>query len=561
MASPVRPFLSLIWQVPFLRRVVLTCVALALLSAMAEIVVALSLVPLLASLGVGAGSEIADFADNYPPVVWLILFALAAVFRSAANRFSTIQQERGTQELVISLQTRLYRALAAAHWSTIRRLTPPTITSALQTQTYDAGYGLSGLIQLITGGSLIFAYLISISLVFPILLPALLLLLVAMWQVNVHRNRSVRNQSEDYYAAQTDLHQHYEDWVAISRISSLGVDASQLADRFEARAREAADHEVGLNRSLALTNISYEAAMIAAILVGVPVAWWMETPPALLAFALVALVRSLPRAGRIQSGYQGLINAVAPLLLVEELTAKIEKDAVSAPASKERLDWQQLKLESVGIEDARREAERHWILKDVNLEVRHGDWLAVVGPTGAGKTTLAEVLLMLLRPDRGSFYVDGVLADDDLANRWRDQCAYVPQDVVLIDASIRDNLRLYAPDASDDELISALDHAAARFVVDELPDGLNTRAGPGGRWLSGGERQRIGIARALMRKPGFLLLDEPSAALDKDTQADLMDALARLDHAMTLVLITHRPELIDLADRRITVRQGEILTP
>jgi ABC-type multidrug transport system fused ATPase/permease subunit len=134
----------------------------------------------------------------------------------------------------------------------------------------------------------------------------------------------------------------------------------------------------------------------------------------------------------------------------------------------------------------------------------------------------------------------------------------VPQDVVLFEASIRDNLRLYVPDATDDELQRALEQAAAVFVMTRLPEGLDTRVGPGGRWLSGGERQRIGIARALLRKPGFLVLDEPTAALDSDTQKKLMDALARLEHTMSVVLITHRPELLQLADRIIEIKDGEL---
>jgi len=117
------------------------------------------------------------------------------------------------------------------------------------------------------------------------------------------------------------------------------------------------------------------------------------------------------------------------------------------------------------------------------------------------------------------------------------------------------------PEATDIELEAALGQAAAEFVMTRLPEGLNTRAGPGGRWLSGGERQRIGIARALLRKPGFLVLDEPTAALDNDTQAKLMDALAGLEHSMSVVLITHRPELKRLADRVINIEDGELSTP
>jgi ATP-binding cassette subfamily C protein CydD len=145
-----------------------------------------------------------------------------------------------------------------------------------------------------------------------------------------------------------------------------------------------------------------------------------------------------------------------------------------------------------------------------------------------------------------------------LAGEWRYQSAYVPQDVVLFDASIRDNLRLYVPDATDAELEAALEQSAAQFVLTHLPEKLDTRAGPGGRWLSGGERQRIGIARALLKKPGFLVLDEPTAALDSDTQDRLMDALTGLKHAMSVVVITHRPELLRMADRIIGLEDGNI---
>jgi ATP-binding cassette subfamily C protein len=288
------------------------------------------------------------------------------------------------------------------------------------------------------------------------------------------------------------------------------------------------------------------------------VAWWLETPPALLAFSLVALLRVLPRAAGIQSGYQGIVGAVAPLRAVESLAERLERDSVARAGSLVELDWQRLELADVGVEETQKDDVKRWILRDVDLELGHGEWLAVTGPTGAGKTTLAEVMLMLVRPDSGALTIDGQRVDEELAGTWRNQAAYVPQDVVLFDATIRDNLRLYVPDAGDDELRVALGQAAAEFVFERLPDGLETRAGPGGRWLSGGERQRIGIARALLKKPGFLVLDEPTAALDADTQEKLMDALSGLEHTMSVVLITHRPELLRLADRVVNVIDGDV---
>jgi ABC-type multidrug transport system fused ATPase/permease subunit len=231
---------------------------------------------------------------------------------------------------------------------------------------------------------------------------------------------------------------------------------------------------------------------------------------------------------------------------------------VVSPATTKPLEWKKITLTDVGVEDSTRDGGSQWMLRDVNLELEHGEWLALTGPTGSGKTTLAEVLLMLLRPEVGETQIDSRIVDEALASDWRGQAAYVPQDVVLLDASIRENLRLYVPNATDEQLEHALRQAAGEFVMERLPEGLDTRAGPGGRWLSGGERQRIGIARALLRKPGFLVLDEPTAALDQDTQAKLMAALSNLDHKMSVAFITHRPELLQLADKIIGIEDGRI---
>ena len=558
MKLPISPFYQVIWRTPVLRRAAIICIALALIASAAEIAVALSLVPILASLGVAAGSELSDFVSRISPATWLILFVLAAVVRSAVNWLSSIQDERGTQELAILLQSRLYRALAGAHWDAVRKISPPRLSNALHTQAYDASYGFSGIVQEITATLLVIGYLVSAAAVFPLVLPVLLLVLALMWRVNARRSDRVLALSEDYQDAQTDLHQRYEDWVSVSRIASLGVDSAKLADRFESDARLAASHAIGFSHSFAATRASYEAATVAAIVIGVPIAWWMDTPPALLAFGLVLLVRIIPRAGNIHFGYQGIINAVAPARSIERLIEQLEQDPARHSTKVDPLTWRKLELSGVDVDGDLRDDVENQILQDIALELRHGEWLALTGPTGAGKTTLADVMLMLLRPDAGTLQIDGQNVDEETASRWRDQAAYVPQDVVLFDATVRDNLRLYVPDATDEELEAALRQSAADFVMTQLPEGLDTRTGPGGRWLSGGERQRIGIARALLRKPGFLVLDEPTAALDVETQSRLMDALAGLERTMSVVFITHRPELLRLADKIIGIEDGRI---
>jgi ATP-binding cassette subfamily C protein len=554
----VSPFVDVVLRTPPLRRAVVICVVLALLASAAEITVVFSLVPILASVGVNAGEMTHDLAEYVPPGAWLFLFAIAAAVRSTLSWLSSVEGQRGTQSLVISLQSRLYRALAGAHWDSIRRISPPTVTSALQTQSYDAAYGFTSLVQVVSALLLVAAYMAAAALVFPLLLPGLLVVAVFMWWLNRRRGEQVLGFSEDYVSATTDLHQRHEDWVAISRMATLGVDSAGLADRFEAVAREAASHAVSYSRTSAASRVSYDLALVAVIIVGAPVAWWLQTAPALLAFSLVALLRVLPQAAGIQSGYQGVVSAVAPLQAIEHIAEKLEADTVEVSAVNQPIEWQRFELADVGIEETLTDGQQRWILRNVDLKLSHDEWLAVSGPTGAGKTTLAEIMLMLIRPDSGELRIDGQPLNEELANNWRIQAAYVPQDVVLFDATIRENLLLHAPEASDSELEGALLKAAGEFVFERLPEGLDTRTGPGGRWLSGGERQRIGIARALLKKPGFLVLDEPTAALDAGTQEKLMDALSNLEHTMSVVLITHRPELLRLADRIIGIEDGQI---
>jgi ATP-binding cassette subfamily C protein len=551
-------YLSLILNDESLRRRATICVVLALLAAASEIAVTLALVPILASLGVDAGEELEGFVERLSPVGWLILFAAAAFLRSCVNWQSSVQGDRGLHELTVSLQSRLYRALSHAHWDAVRRISPPKLTNALQTQAYYAGEGFSSFVQVTTDTLLVIGYLISAAFVLPLAVPFVLVLVFVNWRLNAGRSGRILERSEDYYAAQEDLHQHYEDWVAISRVASFGMDASALASRFEADARQAAGHAVDIARSSAFTRITYDAGIVIAILVGVPIAWALKTPPALLAFGLLMLVRVLPRIAGIHSGYQDMVRSVAPVREITKLAQQLERDPAAIAPTTEALNWQVLELTDVGVEDTLRDADRRWILRDVTLELRHGEWIALTGPTGAGKTTLADVMLTLVRPDAGQLQIDGRDVDAELASRWRNQSAYVPQDVVLFDASIRDNLKLYVPDATDGELEAALRKSAAGFVLERLPEGLDTRAGPGGRWLSGGERQRIGIARALLGKPTFLVLDEPTAAIDAATQADLMRALSELDRTMSVLLITHRHELLELADRVIAIDDGAL---
>jgi ATP-binding cassette subfamily C protein len=193
---------------------------------------------------------------------------------------------------------------------------------------------------------------------------------------------------------------------------------------------------------------------------------------------------------------------------------------------------------------------------DLHLPVR--TTTALIGASGAGKSTVADVLLGLLAPDAGELRVDDVPITGAARLRWRQAVAYVPQETFLFHASIRDNLLWGKPTASEAELQSALQQAAADFVM-QLPEGLATVVGDGGICLSGGERQRVALARALLTQPSLLILDEATSALDPNNETRIREALENLHGDVTVVLIGHRLATLEHADQVIVLGQGRVL--
>lgn len=199
------------------------------------------------------------------------------------------------------------------------------------------------------------------------------------------------------------------------------------------------------------------------------------------------------------------------------------------------------------------------VLDNVSLVIPKGLYIGLVGTTGAGKSTLVNILLGILPPDEGEVMVDGVDIGNALPG-WQRNIGYVPQDLFLLDDTIRRNVALGTNDDSIEDLRveAALQKAQLFEFVNELPEGLDTMVGERGVRLSGGQKQRISIARALYREPAVLILDEATSALDHSTESEFLEAIKELKHSLTIISIAHRSTTLRDADMIYEIERGEI---
>jgi len=307
------------------------------------------------------------------------------------------------------------------------------------------------------------------------------------------------------------------------------------------RLNQALEHEV---MSRAMLEALHEPLMMlflaAALYVGLTLMAMPLAEVVILVFLCARIIRDL---GKVQKAMQRLAVKESAYWALEDLIREahdaIEVTSGSRPPSFTR----EIRLEAVTFTH-----EVQPVLRNADMVIPAGSLTVITGPSGAGKTTLVDLIIGLLQPDSGEVRVDDVPLREIAARAWRMRIGYVPQETLMLHQSVAHNVTLGDPTVPPEDVIAALAAAGATDFVAELSDGVDTVIGERGLRLSGGQRQRLALARALVRKPTLLVLDEATTALDPATERSICETLRALRGTVTLVAICHHGHLVEVAD-------------
>jgi ABC-type multidrug transport system fused ATPase/permease subunit len=520
-------------------------------SGVGEAVVVLLLIALVARDASGLPALVPDAGT------WsLAVLALAAVGVLGASHLGAAWvAARAAADAQRSLQLMLLDAFLHASWQTQRASPPGELQELVTGKARLAVHGTADAAKAVATTATLLI-LVAVAVVVDIRATAGLIAVIA-FAVLVARPFQARTRriAVRTAAASSELAGRVAETARLAadlRIFGVGGRAREgLAGSVDATARLAREIHLSVNATPALTRDATLAVLVVAMAIVVTSA---DVSLTVLGATVVLLLRALSHAQVLSSTLHRLADRWANLAPIME---RLEAWRPAAEPGRRRcpqIGAVQLRDVSVAYAPGAPDA-----LAAASLVVAAGEQLGVVGPTGAGKSTLAATLLGLITPREGSVLVDGVpLAELDPAD-WHARVAWVSQDPLLLTGTVRENIRFLRPHVDDAAVERAAQAAVLGADVAGWADGLDHAVGPAGSALSGGQRQRVALARALAGDPQLVVLDEPTSALDVHTEVAVRETLAALRGRAIVVVIAHRLSTVNLCDRVAVMRAGRVV--
>ena len=489
-----------------------------------------------------------------------LVMVLVIVVKHVFSLFAAWYQSGALGQISIRLTDHAFSVLLTKPYEEILNFGAPALITRVQNSAIVTSGVVTPALSLITDGTTGVALIAILLLVEP--LPTLVVMLTLAFTSAIFLRVS-RPRLAHWGAAQA---LHRSEALRQLQDGIFGMKEFRVMQRegiLLQRHRESLSEMNRMNRGFVVTQQVPRAMLEIVSVVGVVLLIVImtlqdragrEILPVLGLFAAGAF-RFAPSITKILSSIQQIQFSVPVVSeLLDDLSAKSKVHQVR-PKNGRPL-FESLNLKNVTF---RYRGAHNPTLRDISLLVESGETIGITGESGSGKTTLLDLSLGLLQPTHGSVLVNNQNLERSIGD-WYRMIGYVPQNVFLVDGSIKENvcLGIDSNEVDDCQIWEVLDLAQLSGFVSGLPDGLESRVGDRGTWLSGGQRQRIGIARALFQQPQVLFFDEATSALDRDTEENLLSAIANLRETYTIVMVTHRSAPLRICDRVVSVSGGFI---
>lgn len=484
--------------------------------------------------------------------IYLILIVLKAYFGWLLN----IRQSEFLEEYSLKLRQELYQAVSTADWELLAAGKQTDTIDLFTAQCSQVSQGVSMIIALLSS---VVTAAVSLGIALWLSLPVTILVLLlgcsfalVFWRL---MKASKHYGDEMIRISRTMYSELYSQLRSIKEVRSYGVQ-KEHADFFEKISQSFKEIKLKYMRQQAFPSAMYSivaAGMIAVIFLICVLIFRMDTA------RLMVLVYVFTRLWPIFSGFINKLTAIQTTIpSYEKLMEALQVLSVEKPEQMHsvylrfdrEIEFRNVCFSYQGSDEP--------VLQDVNFVLKKGSITALMGHSGAGKTTIADLLLGFLQPTSGEILIDGVQLCSENLSSWRHDLGYIPQEPLILNATVRENLQRFHPTATQMEMEMSLKKAYIWDVVENLPQGMDTILGDGGIRLSGGERQRIVLARVLLGNPRLIVMDEATSAMDYESEMAVRNAISDLNEQVTILIIAHRLATVRTAKYGLVLEKGKI---
>jgi ABC-type multidrug transport system fused ATPase/permease subunit len=495
-------------------------------------------------------------------VYYTALSLLLLVLHFVSMKLAVGNLSTQSQEIFRKLRSRIFHKLNFMHFGFLDSVQTGRLLSKYA---FDTSNIEATVIQIVTGiiPELLRSVLLILALAYiNVWLLVIVLISIPIFAfVRVYYFRQIEDNNHEVRIARERMTGQANEFIsAIKLVRGYGQEQN-AREQMGLVSDEYSDKRISqmqLNQSLGyiLFTVVTSLSLFAVALCG-----WLVIEDKMSLGAMVALVGALP-------------ICLSPVNMITQFSMQYLLGAESYKSIKELMDsayveeWQGTRVlehmrgdvEFRNVSFAYDKEKEHRTIRNFSIRIQPGEHVAFVGSSGSGKSTLVSLMLGFYAPIDGSILIDGVPQSELSIRQFRQKCAIVMQDNLLLSGTIMDNIRFGRPDASEEQVREAAKHASALEFIEALPEGFQAKVGERGVSLSGGQRQRIAIARALLRDPRILILDEATSALDYESEKSVQAAIDYLAKGRTTITIAHRLSTIRSADRIVVLKQGECIS-